>query len=108
MRTAATPRISPAIRIPVALLVFSLAMCVATRFVHYYEPYGSANNAASYSPQSKRQDLEKDAVRWTKPVQTVSFFPPPPAFQRLAFTPEIIPQAPLLDKSLFNRPPPSC
>lgn len=93
--------------VPVALLTVSLALSVATRFVHYYEAYHTDSKAASYSPQSKRQDLEKDAVQWTPPATAVTYFPPP-TFERVTFKDIGSSHRPVLDARLFNRPPPSC
>jgi hypothetical protein len=91
----------------VAFLTFTLAMSVATRFVHYYEPYESGTKTSSYAPQSKRQDLEKDALRYAMPVLAVAFFLPP-TFETLEAEPIPAPRPPLIDQNLFNRPPPSC
>lgn len=100
------PSRRPAFLVPVALLIFSLALCVATRFVHYYSSYNAGTNASSYSPLSKRQDLEKDALQWSVPVQAVAFFVPP-SYDRLVLVPVVAPRPPLSDQSLFDRPPPS-
>jgi hypothetical protein len=92
---------------PVALLTFSLAISVATRFVHYYTPYETGTKTSPYAPQSKRQDLEKDALRWAVPVLAVAFFLPP-TFEVLDSKPIPSPRPPRIDQKLFNRPPPSC
>jgi hypothetical protein len=92
---------------PVFLLTFSLAMSVATRFVHYYEPYHSSAKASPYSPQSKRQDLEKDALRWKVPVLASAFFLPP-SFAPIVQKPISASRPPLFEENRYNRPPPSC
>jgi len=82
-------------------------MCVVTRFVHYYAPYENGTKAGTFSPLAKRQDLEKDTLQWSVPVVAVAYFPPP-KYERLVLKVGVAPRPALTDKSLFNRPPPSC
>lgn len=93
--------------VPAALLILSLALSVSTRFVHFYEAYHTDSKASSYSPQSKRQDLEKDAVQWTPPRAAFAYLPPP-SFEQVIYEDVGSAHRPILDARMFNRPPPSC
>ncbi len=90
-----------------SLLMLSLAVSVATRFVHYYTAFHTISVAQSNSPQQKRQDLEKDALQWAPPALQISMLHLPVTRAELA--PVAIPRTQVLFlESLYNRPPPAC
>jgi len=93
--------------VPVAVLTLSLAVSVATRFVHYYRPLETGTKATEFSAKSKRQDLEKDALQWAAPILVATLLLPPRP-ERLEFRPIRLPRPPLIDYSRYNRPPPAC
>jgi hypothetical protein len=73
------------------LITFSLTVSLATRTFHFKTHHGTS--VQSVSSSAIRQHLDKDAVRWPAPVETLAMLDSP---------------ALLLDESLYNRPPPSC
>ncbi len=91
--------------VSVALLIFSLSVSVATRFVHYYEPYQTNTKATPYSPQSKRQDLERDGLQFGVPVVEVAYLPPP-RFEKLILEPQPLTRTSIINQRLYTRPPP--
>ena len=93
----------------VVLAVFALTVSVATR---YCAPQGSSTYAVRTahkhsSPEQIRQHLTKSAVNWMPQVVQTGIL------QDATFYPRIAPAGPpvpglLLEKSLYNRPPPCC
>lgn len=64
-------------------------------------------SVTSADTQAMRQHLNRDAARWVPPIPIFA------ALQVPAFYPYVAPAGPplasiLFDKSLYNRPPPSC
>jgi hypothetical protein len=99
--------------IVVLLAVFSLTVSVATR---YCSPQNSSARSAACSvrnvhehssPERSRQRLTKSAADWMPPVVGTAVQEAPRLYARIA---PAGPPAPsfLLEKSLYNRPPPSC
>ncbi|MFZ1005702.1 MAG: hypothetical protein WAN65_02620 [Candidatus Sulfotelmatobacter sp.] len=92
----------------VVIAVCALTVSVATRYC--YAGSSSAHATATLhkhsSPQTARQRLSKDAATWIPPVFS------PAVLQAATFYPRVAPAGPpipglLLEKSLYNRPPPS-
>ena len=89
----------------ICLVLLSLTVSLATRTFHLNVPHGvSAQSSAS---EATRQHMDRDGVRWT-PLPLVTI-----VLQVTSFYPRVAPAGPplpsqLFDKSLYNRPPPSC
>jgi hypothetical protein len=95
--------------IVVLLAVFSLTVSVATR-------YCSSQSSSAYSvrsvhehssPERSRQHLTKSAADWIPPVVRAGVLEAPTSYPRIAPAGPPMPSF-LLEKSLYNRPPPSC
>ncbi len=90
----------------VRLLALSLAVSVASRFVHYYVMFHPAADVRCNCPDDKRQDLERDSLHWIAPVPQV-------AILRLLRVRLELPSKPVLryellsEESRYNRPPPA-
>jgi len=87
------------------LAILSLTLSLATRIS--VPSTSDSITAQSAAPQAMRQHLDSDAAQWVPPVaprlrlEVISFYP--------RFSPAGPPIATLfLEKSLYNRPPPSC
>ena len=91
--------------VPVMMLLLSLTVSLATRTFRLKIPHRVT--VESNAPQAMRQHMDRDAVRWTPPAPVLIALDAP------SFYPYIAPAGPplpvlLFDKSLYNRPPPSC
>jgi hypothetical protein len=89
----------------VGLVMFSLVVTLATRTFHGTIPHSTT--IQSSSSQGMRQHMDRDAVRWTVPVATLTVSQAP------TFDPHVAPAGPplptlLLEENLHNLPPPSC
>ncbi|HYM79136.1 MAG TPA: hypothetical protein VE377_24390 [Candidatus Dormibacteraeota bacterium] len=89
----------------VILAICGLTVSLATRTFRL--EISQKVSVASDSVQPMRQHLDRDAVQWAPPTPVFSILQAP------AFYPQVAPAAPRLrsvpiDKSLSNRPPPSC
>lgn len=87
------------------LLILSLSFSLATRVFHLTDfTTASVHSGAS---QGMRQHMDSDAAHWAPPV------PQHWIYEAVSFYPRVAPAGPplpslLFDKSLYNRPPPSC
>jgi len=93
----------------VLLAVFSLTVSVATR---YCAPQSSSANAGRTvhrhsSPEQIRQHLTKNAANWMPQVAQTGILQAATSYPRIAPAGPPIPGL-LLEKSLYNRPPPFC
>jgi hypothetical protein len=95
--------------IVVLLVVSSLTVSVATR-------YCSPPSVTSYavktlhkhsSPERSRQRLTKSSTNWITPAVRTVALEAPTSYPRIAPAGPPMPNV-LLEKSLYNRPPPSC
>jgi len=93
----------------VLLAISSVTISVATR-------YCSAPSSTAYSvntlhrhasPERSRQRLTKSSTNWIAPVVRTAVLEAPTSYPRIAPAGPPIPSL-LLEKSLYNRPPPSC
>jgi hypothetical protein len=89
----------------VGVLMLALVVTLATRTFHLTIPHGVT--VGSGAAQAMRQHLDRDAARWIPPTSVLT------ALRVPTFYPHVAPAgAPLgvllLEKSLYNRPPPSC
>jgi hypothetical protein len=84
--------------------MFSLVLTLATRTFRCTTSHSTA--IQSNSPQAMRQHMDRDAPLWTPPVQALALFQPTAFYPRIAPTEPPL-AVPLLDESLYNRPPPS-
>ena len=95
--------------IVVLLAVSSLTVSVATR---YCSPASSNSYSVKTlhkhsSPERSRQRLTKSSTNWITPVVRTAVLEAPTSYPRIAPAGPPIPSV-LLEKSLYNRPPPSC
>lgn len=93
----------------VLLAVSSLTVSVATR---YCSPPSSAAYSVNTlhrhsSPERSRQRLTKSSTNWITPAVRTAVLEAPTSYPRIAPAGPPIPSV-LLEKSLYNRPPPSC
>ena len=91
--------------LPIVLAIGALTTSLATRTFHLTLSQNVSVQADS--SQAIRQHLDGDAAQWVPPVPLVS------SLQVPVFYPYVAPAGPplpvlLFDKSLYNRPPPSC
>jgi len=88
------------------LLALSLAVSVASRFVHYYALFHPASSVGCNCVEPKRQDLERDAAEWTPPAPKIEILYLPVVH---AGTPEIAQAYPetVFLEFLYDRPPPA-
>ena len=89
----------------VVLAICGLTISLTTRTFHFTIPHQIA--AKSESEQAVRQHLDRDGATWIPPVLTFA------VLQVSSFYPRVAPAGPplptvLFEKSLYNRPPPSC
>jgi hypothetical protein len=89
----------------VVLAICGLTISLTTRTFHFTIPHRIA--AKSESGQAVRQHLDRDGAKWIPPVPTFA------VLQVSSFYPRVAPAGPplptvLFEKSLYNRPPPSC
>ena len=91
--------------IVVMLAICGLTVSLATRTFRLKVSH--TISVTSGDAQAMRQHMDRDAARWVPPVPvfTVLYVP--------TFYPYVAPAGPplasvLFDKSLYNRPPPSC
>ena len=89
----------------VSVVMFSLVLTVTTRTFHVTLFHNTA--VQSGDSQAVRQHMDRDAIRWAAPAAKVKVSQAP------AFYPRVAPAGPplptlLLEKSLYNRPPPTC
>lgn len=100
-----TKRRRVAFALIVRLLALSLAVSVASRFVHYYVMLHPATGVRCDCRDNKRQDLERDAEQWTAPVPQISILYLPKV--RIELPPAPMPRYEFyFDDSLYKRPPP--
>ena len=89
----------------IALAVCGLTVSLATRT--FSVRISESTSVTSGDTQATRQHMDRDAGHWGPPVAVFV------ALQVPAFHPYVAPAGPslasvLFDKSLYNRPPPSC
>lgn len=89
----------------VGLVLLSLVVMLATRTLHLTIPH--VVTVRSGAAQGMRQHLDRDAASWIPPTSVLT------ALRIPTFDPHIAPAGVplgvlLLEKSLYNRPPPSC
>ena len=89
---------------PVAMLLLSLTVSLATRTFHLKITHQTT--VQSNSAQAIRQHMDRDAVRWVPSVPVLL------ALEAPSFYPHVAPAGPplpvlLFEKSLYNRPPPA-
>ncbi|MGA8153968.1 MAG: hypothetical protein WB952_23660 [Terriglobales bacterium] len=89
----------------VSVVMFSVVISLATRTFRFTVPHGVT--AQSSAAQAVRQHMDRAVAFWTPPVHVFAPLESP------TFYPYMAPAGPpmsalLLDKSLYNRPPPSC
>jgi hypothetical protein len=87
----------------VSIVMFSLVLTLATRTFHVTLSYNTT--VQSGDSQAVRQHMDRDAIRWAGPVARVT------VSQAFMFYSRVAPAGPLptlfLEKSLYNRPPPT-
>jgi len=93
----------------VLLAVCTLTIRVATR---YCSSPGLANSTTATlhkhsSPESARQRMTNSAPTWLPPIVRSAVLQAPSSYPRLAPAGPPLPGL-LLEKSLYNRPPPAC
>jgi hypothetical protein len=86
-------------------VMFSLVLSLATRTFRLKTPHGAIVQSSAH--QGMRQHMDRDAAGFVAPVPVFSGFQAPTSYLYVA------PAGPplaviLLEKSLYNRPPPSC
>lgn len=92
----------------VLLAVFALTVSVATRYCAPQSSAGTVRTVHKHAaPEQIRQRLTKNTVNWMPQVVQTGIL------QAATFYPRIAPAGPpvpglLLEKSLYNRPPPFC
>jgi hypothetical protein len=88
--------------------ICSLTVSVATRYSSSWDVSAPAMKIvqAHPTPEVKRQRLNKDAANWLPPLVAFDVLRSPSSYSRTAPA-EPPAQNPLLEESLFNRPPPS-
>lgn len=89
----------------IALAICGLAISLATRTFRLTIPH--VVTVKSGNAQAIRQHMDRDGVHWVPPVPVLTVLEVP------TFYPYVAPAGPplaaaLFDKSLYNRPPPSC
>ena len=89
----------------VGVVMFSLVITLATRTFHVTVPHSTT--VQSNSPQAMRQHMDRDAIRWAAPVAKVTVSQAPTFYSRVAPAGPPLPTL-FLEKSLYNRPPPTC
>jgi hypothetical protein len=89
----------------VSVIMFSLAVTLATRTFHDTTSLSTAVQSSSL--QAVRQHMDRDAVRWTAPVATVAVAQAPTFYPRVAPAGPPLPTL-FLEENLYNRPPPAC
>jgi len=80
-------------------------LTLATRTFHVTLSYNTA--VQSGDSQAVRQHMDRDAIRWAAPVAKVTVSQAPTFYSRVAPTGPPLPTL-FLEKSLYNRPPPTC
>jgi hypothetical protein len=88
----------------VSIVLVSLVLTLATRTFHTTISYNTTIHADAV--QAMRQHLDRDAIRWTAPVANITVSEIPVFYPRVTTSGMVLP-APLLEESLYNRPPPS-
>jgi hypothetical protein len=89
----------------VGLVLLALVVMLATRTLHLTVPH--VVTVRSGAAQGMRQHLDRDAARWIPPTSVLTAFRAPTFYPHIA--PAGVPLGVLLlEKSLYNRPPPSC
>jgi hypothetical protein len=88
----------------IAVVVFSLAVSLATRTFHQTIPQG----VSARSAQAMRQHMVRDAARWVPPVFVHTAQQAPVFYPHVAPAGPPIPALLLIEENLYNRPPPSC
>jgi hypothetical protein len=89
----------------VSVVMFSLVLTLATRTFHVTLSYNTA--VQSGDSQAVRQHMDRDGIRWAAPVAKVTASQAPTFYPRVAQAGPPLPTL-LLEKSLYNRPPPTC
>ncbi len=91
-------------RLVILLAIVGISCSLATRTFRLSASNGlTAHDATS---QGMRQHLDRDAVRWTPPVQVSIDLKAPTFYPRVAPAGPPLPGI-VLDDPLYNRPPPS-
>ena len=89
----------------VSVVMFSLVLTLATRTFHVTLSYNTT--VQSGDSQAVRQHMDRDAIRWAAPVAKVTVSQAPTFYSRVAPAGPPLPTL-FLEKSLYNRPPPTC
>jgi len=95
----------PVLLLVIVLSVSALTASLVTRTFHL--KLSHCVTAQSDSPQAMRQHLDRDATQWAAPVPNFAPLQAPTFHSRLATAGPSLPNL-ILDKNLYNRPPPSC
>jgi hypothetical protein len=90
----------------VVLAICGLTVSVATRTFRLTVPHGT-NTVRSNSPHAMRQHLDRDAAKWVPPIPVLTTLKAPIFYPNVAPAVSPLPSV-LFDKTLYNRPPPSC
>jgi len=89
----------------VAFVLVALTGSLTTRVFH--ATIDHSQSVQSSAAQAMRQHMDQDALRWTAPVVQHAVLDASAFYQRVVPAGSPVP-ALLLEKSLYNRPPPSC
>jgi hypothetical protein len=90
----------------IILVMFSLAVSLATRTFHQTIPHGVTAHSAT--TQAMRQHMVRDGARWVPPIFVHTAQQAPVFYPHVAPAGPPIPALLLIDDNLYNRPPPSC
>ena len=89
----------------VSVVMLCLVVTLATRTFH--DTTFHSTTVQSDSPQTMRQHMDRDAIRWASPVSKIA------VEQASTFYVRVVPAGPplptlLIEESLYKRPPPTC
>lgn len=91
----------------VALIICSLTFTLATRFCHEVaSPHHVAKTLERRSVDTKRQNLNRDAIHWVPPLPHAALFEPVVLDSHVVSN-DIQPARNFFEQSLYTRPPPS-
>jgi hypothetical protein len=91
----------------VCLSVSFLTVGLATRFAVAGSETSVVRAVQAHSPDTQKQHLLGDGLKWTAPAVSFTFFEPPRAFVYAVSA--VFPCTNLCSESwLYNRPPPNC
>jgi hypothetical protein len=90
----------------ICLAICSLTVSLATRFAVADAGTSAVRVVQTHSPETQKQNLLGDSLKWTAPAVSFTLFDPPRAFVYAVSA--VFPSTNLCSESwLYNRPPPN-